>query len=259
MIGLIGFGRFGRLTTRYLAADQPVFVYNRSGKEASIAAVGATPSDLETVCAQPIVVLCVPISRMAETLQAIARRLRPSAVVVDVCSVKTLPVQWMRERLPADVSILATHPMFGPDSAADSLHQRKIVLCPVRVSPERYACIREYLAGKGLVLIETTPEAHDRQIATTLALTHFIGRSLSKFGAPALDIDTEGYKRLRHILGVVENDTWELFQDMHSYNPFAMQTRRAFMSAMADIEARLEENDAAPKARYGETPSEDPK
>ncbi|MFH1982681.1 MAG: prephenate dehydrogenase/arogenate dehydrogenase family protein [Pseudomonadota bacterium] len=258
MIGLIGFGRFGRLTARYLACDLDVYVYNRSGKENAIAAVGAVAADLKTVCAQPLVVLCVPISRMRETLRAIAHRLAPSAVVVDVCSVKTLPVQWMRDILPTEVSILATHPMFGPDSAADSLVEKKIVLCPTRISQKRYACIRDYLAGKGLVLMETTPEAHDRQIAITLALTHFIGRSLSKFGAPALDIDTEGYKRLRHILGVVENDSWELFQDMHGYNPFAAQTRRAFVSAMSDIEAELTQNENAPAKRAGALPSVSP-
>ena len=35
----------------------------------------------------------------------------------------------MQELLPQDVSILATHPIFGPDSAADSLKGRKIALC----------------------------------------------------------------------------------------------------------------------------------
>ena len=179
-------------------------------------------------------------------------------MVVDVCSVKALPVQWMCDILPATIPILATHPMFGPDSAADALTGRKIVLCPVRLPPERYACIRDYLAAKGLVLMETTPEAHDRQIAVTLALTHFIGRSLSRFGAPALDIDTEGYQRLRHILGVVENDTWELFQDMHGYNPFAAQTRRAFIAAMGEIEAALAQNENAPAQGAGALHSASP-
>ena len=239
MIGLIGFGRFGKLTARYLAADLNVVVYNRSGKQAEITAVGAVPEDLETVCAQPVVILCVPISRMKDMLGTIAPLLAPSSLVVDVCSVKALPVQWMRDILPAEVSILATHPMFGPDSAADTIDGRKIVLCPVRIAQNRYRGIRDYLAKKGLVVIETTPEAHDQQIAVTLALTHFIGRSLSEFGAPELEIDTEGYQRLRHILGVVENDTWELFRDMHRYNPFAVETRRAFMIAMATIEGKL--------------------
>jgi prephenate dehydrogenase len=74
----------------------------------------------------------------------------------------------------------------------------------------------------------------------SLSLTHFIGRSLSAFGARDLDIDTEGYKRLMHILGVVSHDTWQLFEDMHRYNPYARQTRQAFIDAMADIHERLD-------------------
>jgi len=35
------------------------------------------------------------------------------------------PVRWMRELLPPDVAILGSHPMFGPDSAAESLQGRK--------------------------------------------------------------------------------------------------------------------------------------
>jgi prephenate dehydrogenase len=152
----------------------------------------------------------------------------------------------MERRLPESVSILATHPMFGPDSAADSLEQRKMVVCPVRIPGARYRKITAYLKQKGLVLIETTAENHDRQIAVTLALTHFIGRSLSSFGAEDLEIDTEGYKRLRHILGVVENDTWELFEDMHRYNPFAADARSRFLAAMDGLNARLtqKEDDA---------------
>jgi len=48
-------------------------------------------------------------------------------------------------------------------------------------------------------VIEASPSEHDRQIAVSLALTHFIGRSLAGMGAKPQDIDTEGYKRLLHI------------------------------------------------------------
>jgi prephenate dehydrogenase len=145
----------------------------------------------------------------------------------------------MKELLPASVSILPTHPMFGPDSAADSLDNRKIVLCPERIENGQLEKIRNWLRGKGLVVIETTADEHDEKIAVSLSLTHFIGRSLSAFGAQDMDIDTEGYKRLMHILGVVSHDTWQLFKDMHTYNPYAEKKRRAFMQAMANIDERL--------------------
>ena len=242
MIGVIGFGRFGKLATTHLARDCQVQVYDSGGKDAFIQAAGAAPVSLEAACGREIVLLCMPISAMEEILEKIAPLLtHPQALVVDVCSVKTLPVKWMRSRLPSHVSLLATHPMFGPDSARETLQGHKIVLCPERIAPDRFQKIAARLKSMGLVVIESTPENHDRQIAVSLALTHFIGRSLSNFGADELLIDTEGYKRLLHILEVVENDTWQLFEDMHRFNPFAAETRRNFMQALREIENRLSE------------------
>jgi len=240
MIGIIGFGRFGKLVSHYLAKDFDVFVYNRVDKSAEISRTGANPASLEKICSQKIIVPCVPISVLREVLIGIAPMLNPDALVVDVCSVKEYPVQWMKQNLPETVSILATHPMFGPDSASDSLEARKICLCKVKIAEEKYQKIRTYLTSKGLIVIEATPKEHDEQIATSLSLTHFIGRTLSESGAKQLNIDTEGYKRLLHILEVVERDTWQLFKDMHHYNPYAREKRSVFMEVMQDINSRLE-------------------
>jgi prephenate dehydrogenase len=239
MIGIIGFGRFGKLTARYLAEDFEVLVYHRTDKSTEIKKCGAHNALLKDVCRQKIVILCVPISTLKDVLVDIGPLLKEGTVVVDVCSVKVFPVQWMQAALPETVSILATHPIFGPDSAADSLKGRKIFLSPIRIEKALYQKIKTYLALKELVLIESTPEDHDEQIAVSLALTHYIGRSLSAFGAAPLGIDSEGYKRLLHILGVVENDTWQLFYDMHHYNPYAQEKRAAFMAAMQRINDQL--------------------
>jgi len=243
MIGIIGFGRFGKLAARYLAQDYEVFVYHRVDKSEEINRVGARAASLETVCRQDVIIPCVPISVFKDFLKEMAPLIKPDALIVDVCSVKEYPIKWMQQILPATVSILATHPMFGPDSAADSLRGRKICLCKVRIPEKQYRRIRMYLASKGLVVIEATAREHDEQIATSLALTHLIGRTLSEFGASRLAIDTEGYKRLLHILEVVERDTWQLFTDMHHYNPHAREKRIEFVDVMQNIIARLEQGD----------------
>ena len=239
MIGIIGFGRFGKLTTQYLAADFDVRVYDPADRAAAIRRTGAHNSSLETVCGCKAVILCVPIRAMRDVLRQIASLLNKNALVIDVCSVKEYPVKWMQALLPARASILATHPMFGPDSAANSLQGRKIFLNPVRMTKEAYHKIKTFLAARGLIIIEGSARQHDEQIAVSLALTHFIGRTLSQFGAPALDIDTEGYKRLLQILEVVENDSWQLFVDMHRFNPYATKKRRAFMDIAKKIDAQL--------------------
>lgn len=244
MIGIIGFGRFGRLTARYLAQDFEVLVFNRSEKSEEIRATGGRAASLSSVCQQKIVIVSVPISALKAVLREIGPLLIKNAVVVDVCSVKVYPSQWMKTLLPNSVSILATHPMFGPDSAADSLEGRKIFLSPIRMNKKTYQKIRAYLSSKKLTILESTPEDHDEQIAVSLALTHFIGRTLSEFGATPLGMDTEGYKRLLHILDVVEHDTWQLFYDMHRYNPYAHEKRAALMQAMQKINDQLQKDNA---------------
>jgi prephenate dehydrogenase len=253
VIGIIGFGRFGRLMTRYLSRDFEVRVWDVEDRADAVREAGGRPVSLPDACRCEVLVLAVPISALRALLEDIAPRLAAGALVVDVCSVKEYPARWMRDCLPENVSILATHPMFGPDSAGESLRGCKIALCPERIAPGRLQRIESYLKGRGLTVIETTPAEHDRQIAVSLALTHFIGRALSEFGAEGKAIDTEGYRRLLHILEVVQNDTWQLFEDMHRYNPYAGQERRAFISAMQAIAARLEggeppPGDAAPRA-----------
>ena len=239
MIGIIGFGRFGRLAAGYLARDFDVLVFNPTDRSVEIKKSGARVASLESVCRQKVVILCVPISTLKDVLAEIGPLLKKDGIVVDVCSVKVYPVQWMQASLPETVSILATHPVFGPDSASDTLKGHKIFLSPIRIGKKPYQRIKSYLASKGLVIVESTPADHDEQIAISLALTHFIGRTLSEFGAAPLDIDSEGYKRLLHILEVVAHDSWQLFYDMHRYNPYAREKRSAFKQAMQKIYDQL--------------------
>ena len=62
MIGIIGYGRFGELAAKYLAADTDVFV-NSSRKELpGVDDLRIHLASLEEVCRQKIVIPAVPIS-----------------------------------------------------------------------------------------------------------------------------------------------------------------------------------------------------
>lgn len=236
-IGLIGFGRLGRLIAKNLVQDADLYIYDITDYSAEINGLGAHSSDLKTVCECPIVIPFVPMSELENLLIKMAPYLNKNSLVIDVCSVKSLPVEWMKEHLPAEVSLLGTHPMFGPDSAKNTLFGCKIVLCPIRIEDKTYQDIVSYLETHGLKVIEATPKEHDKQIAHSLLLTHFIGRSLMDFEAKSLPIDTKGYRRLMKILETVENDSWQLFADMNRYNPYAKETRDDFLASMNAINA----------------------
>lgn len=230
-VGLVGYGRIGRLLARYFAADADILVYDSRP--------AARTASLAEVCAADAVVLCVPMAAFEGVVKRIAPLLRPGTVVADVCSLKEHPVRVMRRWLPKGVHILATHPNFGPDSAKDSLAGRKLVVWPVRLPRPLYRKVKAALAKKGLDVVELSPRDHDRRMASSLVLTHFVGRALVEYGARPTGVDTEGYKRLLRILETVQNDSWQLFKDMNRFNAYAGPMRRRLLKAFKTVEGRL--------------------
>ncbi len=243
-IGIIGFGRLGRLITKYIAQDADVVVYEKFPNESTeqmIKDLGATSGSLEQVCDSPIVIPFVPISELENALTEMKPFLKAGTLVADVCSVKKHPIDKMLEILPKEIQVLGTHPMFGPDSAKESLFGCKIVLCKARIEDKLYSDIKNYLNNHGLKVIESTADKHDEEISHSLLLTHFIGRTLMDLGTKELAIDTKGYRRLMKILETVENDSWQLFVDMNKYNSYSESTREEFLESLAKVNKRITE------------------
>ena len=238
-IGLIGFGRFGKLIVKHLSGDFDFYVCNRSDKSREIREMDAKPASLKEACQNDLVILAVPISEIEITLKNIKNLLKKNSIVIDTCSVKEHPAKLMKSVLPKHVQILATHPMFGPDTASDSLEGRKIVLCKTRIEIKTYSQIKRFLESRQLNVIETTPEQHDKEIAKSLVLTHFIGRALIDMKASSLLIDTRGYRDLIRILDTVQNDTWQLFGDMNKYNKYSADVRKNLIKSLNNVEKRL--------------------
>ncbi|MFG1592180.1 prephenate dehydrogenase/arogenate dehydrogenase family protein [Halobacteriovorax sp. CON-3] len=241
-VGIIGFGRLGKLISKYLEEDFTVEIYDiNESVKAEVEAIGCHFKPLEEVCKNPIVIPFVPMNKFESVIEEIAPLLSKDALVVDVCSVKEMPVAAMKKHLPETVSILATHPMFGPDSAGETLFGTKIAVCPVRIEDKYYQKICAFMRFHGIKVIETTAAEHDKQISHSLLLTHMIGRTLMDMDAKKLPIDTKGYRRLLKILKTVENDSWELFADMNEHNQYAKQTREDFLESFNKVIKRLED------------------
>jgi prephenate dehydrogenase len=226
-LGLIGFGQFGRLAVDLLKDRFDILVHDSAGLEAEIAAAGARPGSLQDAAARQIVVVAVPVPAMRDVFAAIAPHLKPGALVVDVGSVKTGPVRWMTELLPAHVDIVATHPLFGPQSAKRGLAGQRMVVCPVR--GERHLKIVALAEEIGLTANVTTPEEHDQEMAYVQALTHLIGRALANLGIPDEMLKTSSYQHLLDLCGLISGDSLELFRTIQTQNPYAPEVTRAFV------------------------------
>ena len=227
-LGLVGFGQFGRLAARLLKDHFAIVVTDVAPTaEAAARAAGVQFGTLEEVAGCEIVVVAAPVAYMRDVFAAIAPYVRPGALVADVGSVKMLPAQWMQELLPEHVDIVATHPLFGPQSAKDGLAGLRFVVCPIR--GERHERVAAFGRSLGLTVTITTPEEHDREMAYVQALTHLIGRSLVNIGIPDEQLKTPSYQHLLELCGLIGADTFELFTAIQTQNPFAPEVAKAFV------------------------------
>lgn len=239
-LAIIGLGQFGQLLARHIAPHLTVLGHARTVRAEHVA-LGIPLVSLAEAAAADIVVLAVPTQSLRDTLAAIAPHLKAGALVADTCSVKELPAQWMLELLPPHVDILATHPLFGPQSAADGIAGLKIVTCPLRLAAENYHAITHYLQDTlKLLVIDTTPAAHDHDMAYAQALTHTIGRALMAMPAPETPLATQAYQQLLNLCHFIRHDTDELFAALHTLNPHAPKVMQVFANHLHNlVEATL--------------------
>lgn len=237
-LGLIGFGAFGRLAAEHLRDHFDIVAADAVDRSAEAAALGVGWATPEEAAGRPFVLLAVPIQSFRDALEAIRDHVQPGALVVDVGSVKVAALAAMTEVLPEEVEIIGTHPMFGPQSAADGLSGHRIVVCPART--ERLDAVRDFLAGRlGLEVHVCDAETHDRQIARTQALAQFVGRALAKLEESDSPVRTPGYDQLRDVADTVGADSWELFTAIQNLNPYAAEMREELLRHLSELQRRL--------------------
>ncbi|UCG00001.1 MAG: prephenate dehydrogenase/arogenate dehydrogenase family protein [Spirochaetaceae bacterium] len=239
-LGVYGLGRFGRFYAELLSRHNTVKAFNRNPDVR--VAEGIERVDEAGLCDQPVIILCVAISGLQEVLRRIAPRLKPGTLVMDTCSVKTLPSAWMEELLPPDVRILATHPMFGPDSAQGGIAGLPMILHPVRLSASDLSRWQRFFENVGLSVQVMEPELHDREAAFTQGLTHYLGRVLAELQLEPSRIASLGYRKLLDIIEQTCNDSWQLFYDLQQYNPYTREMRERLTASLGEVKRRLDEH-----------------
>ena len=233
VIGVYGLGRFGSYWAGQLATRFDVAAWSRDPARPCPESVRRV--DYEELLRSDVLVLCVAISAMEEVLESIAPRLAPGTLVMDTCSVKVHPARAMLRVLPDHADILATHPMFGPDSGKEGLEALPLVFAPLRMGEDAADHWRTVFCSMGLNVVEMTPEEHDREAAYTQGVTHFLGRVLGRLNLKPTSIATAGYRALLDIVAQTCNDPWRLFVDLQRYNPYTAPMREDLHQAIGDM------------------------
>lgn len=237
-VGVYGLGRFGYYWASLLSKHLTVKGYSRNPER-------KTPEGIDRVSENellklPVLFICTAISAFDEVVRRIAGRLKPGSLLLDTCSVKIHPVKIMEKYISTDVDVLATHPMFGPDSARNGVAGFPIILCPVRISDGRMDYWKRFFQSLGMKIVLMSPQEHDYEAAFTQGITHYIGRVLSDLNLKPSDIATLGYRNLLAIMDQTCNDPWQLFLDLHRYNPHTRQMRDRLHESLERVMTKLE-------------------
>ncbi len=232
-IGIIGAGSFGLFLAEKLNEVADVKVYSRSGKG------GKWNAPLDAVAACDWLIPCIPLDAYTSALTELKPILSPQTILVDVCSVKEKPIQIIKEVLP-DQPLVATHPLFGPESASESLVGHTVVLCPESSDKTAYDAVKTLCQQLQLAIVEMSALEHDKEMAVVQGLTFFIAHALKDMNLHKMVLETPSFKRLRHLGELEEHHSQELFETIQNGNQQTRDVREAFLRHAASINASLE-------------------
>ena len=187
-VSIIGFGRFGAMLHSLLSKGFEVDVFDKNSIDNS----DVNEVSLEDALQNETIFIAVPIRDFENLVKKISKKISSGKTVIDVCSVKVFPRKVMLDNLSNETDIIATHPLFGPDSLKDS--GSVMTMESVRNTFGRYDFWKNYFESQNISIEEISAEEHDMMAARSQGLTHFVGRVIDDFGTNQTRIDTEGYK-----------------------------------------------------------------
>jgi len=238
-VGIIGYGSFGALACTLFERFVPrvmVRIFSQEQKPDNTKFFS-----LADTAQCDAVILAVPIHAFEEVLAQVVPLAGKDTVIVDIATVKVHTIALLK-KLAKGHRYIATHPMFGPESyekRAGDVKGFRIVMTDGTLAVEEYTALTQFLKKCGFDVVEMTPEAHDKQIAETLFLTHLIGQTILHGGFGRRDIDTVSFGYLMDAVESVRHDG-DLFRDVFNFNPYCKDVLARFNTSEKKVHGLLE-------------------
>ena len=173
-VGIIGFGRFGKVLANLLKKGFQVKVFDNNS---NVYLPGTQFVDKKTILSEKTIFVAVPIRNFESVIKEISNDLFEGQTIIDVCSVKMYPINIMKKHLPNNINIIGTHPMFGPDSF-ESNSKLKMMLNNVRSNVKIFQFWKQYFNDQKIQILEMSPNEHDSLAAKSQGISLFLGWAL---------------------------------------------------------------------------------
>ncbi len=242
-----GAGGMGRWCARlFKRTGFDVSISSRRDARDIASSMGVRLSRPESASTFDIVVLSVPIDAVEDMAAAVAPRMKPGSLLMDLSSLKKGPVSSMLKHSPPGVEVIGVHPLFGPDSDGRG---RTVVLVPTARSERWLPIIKDLFVDEGFNVLEATADDHDKNMAVVQGLTHFMylamARAMENSHVNMQDASafkTPVYGITKELVGRVLSQSPGLYALIQSSDD-AKELRHAYIEACRELAAKLDTGD----------------
>jgi prephenate dehydrogenase len=242
-VAIIGAGKMGRWFTRFFKDEgYSVVVSSRTRSKAEALrdefGVELADSNVEAVEGADWVLVCVSLDGLEAVLMEIGSHVRSGQVVMDIGSIKEIPVNLLHKYVKKGIT-LGAHPVFG--SGAKSLAGQNFVLTPVNEEERRFAAeFKGWLEERGAEVTILSPRRHDELMSLVLGFPHFVGlvagdTLMNNSGfVEAKQVGGASYKLLLTLAGAVAAEEPVFYSNLHMSLPEMEQIEGLFLEKVEE-------------------------
>jgi len=217
----------------------------KAKKVAKEVGIKAAETCEDAVAQADVAIIAVPIAKTPEVVKSMARVMRAGSLLMDVASAKSDVVDAMNE-LDVKPELVSIHPLFGP--GATTLKGKDFAAVPVRPG-KRYVQFKNRLTKLGARITEMEAEEHDKVMAISQCLTHFVLlsylaalRSMKEIKL-AEKLRTPMFNALLELAKAALAGNPDLYGEVQVMNKYAQLTRSILMEACRSLEVAFTAHD----------------
>jgi len=246
-----GAGKMGRWLARYFVQQGHDVTISDIDREkarrlARSLRVRLAENNSEAARSADLIAICTPINAVSVVIEEIFADLNPSATVMEISSVKSPVMSAMRKIAVRGIRVLSVHPLFGP--GVEDPSKERMALVPISDATSEMSFAEHLFPDIEIVTVDA--EEHDRAMALTLSLTHFVNIVLASVLAE------ENVKELKNLGGTtftmqllisesIMTENPGLYASIQMSNPYTIQYLQKFLSKAYTLMRHIEEKDEA--------------
>ncbi|NJE09163.1 prephenate dehydrogenase [Thermococcus sp. M39] len=216
-IGIIGYGKMGRLFAKEFSTNHEVGIYSRHAKEIEFKLFSSIEELFKWA---DVIIVAKSLEETPQVLETLAKLSEKSEgkVIFDISTFKKDVIE-VYKRFPESVKVCSVHPMFG--AGAKSFEGRRFIVIPVEGREEdANPVINLFKEFKAEVFVADA-KIHDEMMKVVIGIPYFIGISFLSFVSKFEGVENFGgtsFEYLTTYAKAVLNDSPEFIKEVLEFS-----------------------------------------